>query len=155
MMLLVVDDDPITRMSLRTVLTSEGYSVQTASDGDEALAKLSDLHVDMIIADIYMPGLDGIRMRNKMRESPDTTDTPVLFLSGNDDQYSIDSVQNPQIEAFQKKGRPVKEMLSWIKYLTTPIDKRTQAPHVTDRIMAEKRSNNDRGSRGGTRVPIM
>ncbi len=86
MNLLVVDDDSVVRMTLRTVLTSDGHSVVLAADGEDALTKLAEANVDMIIADVYMPGIDGIRLRNMVREIPEKAHLPVLFISGYDDK---------------------------------------------------------------------
>jgi DNA-binding NtrC family response regulator len=57
--ILIVDDDPITRFSLREMLTDEGYTVQTADDAEAALKILENGPCDLILADISMPGLSG------------------------------------------------------------------------------------------------
>lgn len=57
--ILVVDDDPSIREKLERKLTSVGYGVSTASDGEEALLKLEGVQVDLILSDIEMPGMSG------------------------------------------------------------------------------------------------
>ncbi len=76
--ILVVDDDEYILKSIDLLLKSGGYSVETASDGIEALEKVTSFNPDLIIMDIMMPGMDGISalMRIRERES-----IPVIMLS--------------------------------------------------------------------------
>ena len=155
MNLLVVDDDSVVRMTLRTVLTSDGHSVVLAADGEDALTKLAEANVDMIIADVYMPGIDGIRLRNMVREIPEKAHLPVLFISGYDDKATVDAVQDSHLEGFFKKGRPLTELLAWIKYLTTPVYKRPISPPSIDGKPTKRQQMYGRDSRGNARVPLM
>jgi two-component system, OmpR family, response regulator MprA len=79
MRLLVVDDERAIRNALRRTLTLEGYDVQLASDGDEALAKLAAVAPDAVILDVQMPARDGLEVCREMRRSGDRT--PVLMLT--------------------------------------------------------------------------
>lgn len=131
MNLLVVDDDSIMRMLLRTLLTAEGYSVVTASDGEDALLKLTETPFDMVITDIYMPRMDGLRLRDTLRERQWKT-LPILFISGYHDDCTTNAVLNRSLEGFFRKGRPLSELLHWVKYLRTPVAERsTVAPDGT------------------------
>lgn len=131
MYLLVVDDDPSILMMLRTLLTLEGHTVDVAVDGEEALSKILTSPFDMIVSDIYMPKLDGLRLRNAMRALPDKAHLPFLFVSGYDDNVTLEAIEDPAKEGFFKKGKPVIELLAWIKYLTTPPEKRPlHSPNV-------------------------
>lgn len=151
MHLLVVDDDSVTRMTLRTVLTSDGHTVVLTADGEDALAKLADISVDMVISDVHMPGIDGIRLRNLVRESPENKEIPFLFISGYDDTQTVAAVSDPKLEAFFRKGRPLTELLAWVKYLTTPIEKRPlYSPNETTHLTAQQ--NYGREQRNGTRA---
>ncbi len=80
--LLVVDDDPDVRDSLRRALSYAGYVVNTVSNGAEALSAVSQLPVDLIILDIMMPMLDGLETCRALRERGDAT--PVLVLTARD-----------------------------------------------------------------------
>jgi two-component system response regulator MprA len=77
--LLVVDDDPALSRTLRRALAVEGYSVDTAADGIEALDRLGDGEYDAVVLDVSMPRLDGLAVCRRLREQRDRT--PVLMLT--------------------------------------------------------------------------
>jgi CheY-like chemotaxis protein len=120
MTLLVVDDEPEYRLIMRSVLMSEGWDVLLAENGEEGIAKMKESKVDMVISDIYMPVMDGIRFHREVRGMPEFEKTPFLFVSAYDDQHTLDAVKDPRYEGFLRKARPVEEMIEWINYLTTP-----------------------------------
>ncbi|MEU0882012.1 response regulator transcription factor [Lentzea sp. NPDC005914] len=80
MRLLVVDDDPDVRDSLRRSLEFEGYEVTTAADGAEALRRLTG--VDLAILDLMMPGVDGSEACRRLRAAGERL--PVLMLTARD-----------------------------------------------------------------------
>jgi two-component system, OmpR family, response regulator MprA len=80
--LLVVDDDPALSRTLRRALVIEGYDVECAADGGEALHKLADGQFDAVVLDVAMPRLDGLAVCRRMRERRDRT--PVLMLTARD-----------------------------------------------------------------------
>lgn len=80
--LLVVDDDPDLRDSLRRALGYAGYSVATAANGADALSSVARSPVDLIILDVMMPILDGIGTCKALRERGNAT--PVLVLTARD-----------------------------------------------------------------------
>ncbi len=76
---LVADDQPNTRKLLETVLTRNGYEVHTAADGREALRALEEWHIDIILLDVMMPGMDGYTFARELRENGD--ETPILMIT--------------------------------------------------------------------------
>ena len=80
--LLVVDDDPALARTLRRALTIEGYEVECAGDGTDALQRLMAEHYDAVVLDVAMPRLDGLAVCRRMRERRDRT--PVLMLTARD-----------------------------------------------------------------------
>ena len=80
--LLVVDDDPDVRLSLRRALSCAGYSVTTAAHGGAALDALAGAPVDLIVLDVLMPMVDGFDTCRRLRERGDAT--PILVLTARD-----------------------------------------------------------------------
>ncbi len=76
--IMIVDDDPHIRELLRVFLEKEGFSIQEASEGEEALAKLEQVKVDLVILDIMMPRMDGWQLCRELREY---YDFPLLMLT--------------------------------------------------------------------------
>jgi two-component system response regulator MprA len=78
----VVDDDEALRNAVRRALRLEGYDVELAGDGAEALARLAAIRADLVVLDVLMPVLDGITVCRRLRESGDRT--PILMLTARD-----------------------------------------------------------------------
>ena len=76
--ILVVDDDPEIVSFLKRGLTYDGYAVDTAYDGAEALAKARDSEPDLVVLDIMMPGIDGIEVSKRLRQG---SNVPILLLT--------------------------------------------------------------------------
>ena len=79
---LVVEDDPSVRGLLETLLTAEGYEVATASDGLAGLVKASAQRPALMLLDLMMPDLGGIRVLEELREDPELADIPVVVVTG-------------------------------------------------------------------------
>jgi two-component system response regulator MprA len=82
MRVLVVDDEPAVREALGRTLRFEGYDVELAGDGAEALAAVSERRPDMVVLDVMMPRLDGLEACRQLRAAGDTL--PVLMLTARD-----------------------------------------------------------------------
>ncbi len=78
MRILVVDDDSEIVSFVKRGLAYEGYSVDTAADGKEALTKAHDRSPDLVVLDIMMPGMDGIEVAKRLRQGGDV---PILMLT--------------------------------------------------------------------------
>ena len=79
---LVVEDDPSVRGLLHTLLAAEGYDVATASDGLAGLVKASSRKPQLILLDLMMPDLGGIRVLEELRGDPALADVPVIVVTG-------------------------------------------------------------------------
>ena len=82
MKILVVDDDPAVRESLRRSLIFNGYTIVLAADGEEALDKVQSERPDMVILDVMMPKFDGLEVCRELRSQGD--DIPILLLTARD-----------------------------------------------------------------------
>jgi signal transduction histidine kinase len=85
--ILVVDDDPVTRMTLRDALTNEGYVVELEAEGASALRLVQRLPPDVLLADVHMPEMDGIELCRKVHEIH--PDLPVILITGLEDMSSV------------------------------------------------------------------
>jgi len=102
--ILVVDDDKNTRKLFRAVLESEGYTVFTAENGEDALDVMDEEHIDLVVLDVMMPEMDGYEFTKSLREC--RNDLPVLMVSAK------------QLPADKKKGF----MAGTDDYMTKPVD---------------------------------
>ena len=82
MKILVVDDERAVRESLRRALTLEGYDVDMAADGEEALETVRRAEPDALILDVLMPGLDGLEVSRRLRRGG--SKVPILMLTARD-----------------------------------------------------------------------
>ncbi len=86
MKILVVDDERAVRDSLRRALELEGYDIELAADGSEALTRLTengDAQPDVVILDVLMPGIDGLEVCRRLRRHGNRV--PVLMLTARDE----------------------------------------------------------------------
>ncbi len=79
--ILVVDDDPMIRMTLQLLLEDEGYEVVLAVDGQDGLNRVEEQRPDLIILDMMMPQMDGYTFAEQLREREREADVPVLVLT--------------------------------------------------------------------------
>src|SRR3954452_5910693 len=75
---LVVDDEPQITRVLRTVLSSQGYQVQTAAEGQAALTSFAEFRPELVITDLYMPHMDGLELCRRIRA---VSAVPIIVLS--------------------------------------------------------------------------
>jgi PAS domain S-box-containing protein len=113
-LILIVDDDNVTRIYLRELLEYAGYRVLEACDGCEAIAAYIYLHPNMVLLDAIMPVMDGFTCCSQLQTLPDVQDIPILMMT---DAYEPASVER----AFA---------VGAIDYITKPI----QWPVLSHRI---------------------
>lgn len=82
MQVLVVDDLEMNRRTLRKVFQSAGYDVVTATDGVAAMMEIEKNRPDLVVTDILMPEMDGFQLCRAIKESPETSEIPVIFYTG-------------------------------------------------------------------------
>lgn len=84
--LLVVDDDPVILDHARLCLAGAGHEVLVAPDGEAADRIAAGERIDLVLTDVYMPGLDGFGLADRLRERDGPFAPPVIFLSGIEDR---------------------------------------------------------------------
>ncbi|CUW21531.1 Response regulator [Propionibacterium freudenreichii subsp. shermanii] len=116
MQILVVDDDPAVRDSLARSLHYSGYEVETAEDGLEALAKLSNLHPDAVVMDVMMPRLDGLETTKMLRANGN--DVPILVLTARDAVGDRVDGLDAGADDYMVKPFSLEELLARLRALT-------------------------------------
>jgi DNA-binding response OmpR family regulator len=84
--LLVVDDDPQVFKIISRLLDPEKYRVETAQDGLEALEKIQEMHPELLILDLMMPGMSGLEVCQVVKGKKETRNIMILVLSAKDAQ---------------------------------------------------------------------
>ncbi len=79
--ILIVDDDPLNVKLLATKLPNKQYEVFSANSGHEALKKLEQASIDLILLDIIMPGMDGYEVARRIKKDPKTSEIPIIFIT--------------------------------------------------------------------------
>src|SRR4051794_35001886 len=86
--ILIVDDTPAARLAMEGLLIPEGYQLNFASNGPEALAKAPELIPDLILLDVMMPGMDGYEVCRRLRLHEQLKEVPIILLTALDDRES-------------------------------------------------------------------
>jgi serine phosphatase RsbU (regulator of sigma subunit)/CheY-like chemotaxis protein len=89
-LILIVDDDRFTRIMLRQILEKEGNRVEEVENGEQCLATYAQLQPDMVLLDAMMPEMDGFTCCSKLQTLMGCDRTPILMITGLDDQTSVD-----------------------------------------------------------------
>jgi putative two-component system response regulator len=108
--ILIVDDEESNRHLFETLLKLEGYSTQTANNGEAALAMVADWQPDLILLDVMMPGMDGFQVATKLKSDPATEHIPVIMATSLDDRGAMLAGLNAGAEEFLTKPLDRTEM---------------------------------------------
>ena len=114
--ILVADDDPTTLTLLQQVLRSDGYRVETASSGEEALLHFRTALPDLVLLDVIMPGIDGFATCERMRQLDPHLDVPIVMLTAADDYDSIDRAFAVRATDFISKPFQWRLLLQRVRY---------------------------------------
>jgi len=87
--ILIVDDNPLTRMVISEILGQEGFAVEEAENGERALSLFSEYPFDIILLDVLMPGLDGFTACARLRETPTGMRVPIVMITALGDELSV------------------------------------------------------------------
>lgn len=109
--ILIVDDSSLVRSQLRNTLEAKGARVIEAENGREGLWRARENAVDLVIADIHMPLMDGIRMVEELRRLPEYATTPIFILTSDAATQRAEEGKRAGANAWILK--PVKSELLW------------------------------------------
>src|SRR5262249_49759487 len=131
--ILVVDDTPVNLKLTRILLVNEGYTVLTAASAEEALELLRSHHPRLVLADIQLPGMDGLEMTRRINADERTRDIAVVALT-----------------AFAMKGDEQKATDAGCDgYITKPIDTRMLGSRIRQ-LLEERAPRQAADPRGAT-----
>ena len=124
--ILVVEDDPVQRRLMKAVLTRGGYNVFQACDGNEGMAVLDRQHIDLVVLDVMLPGMNGFEFAKNLRQGG--SELPLLMVTAR-------QTQRDKREGF---------LAGTDDYMTKPVDEeelllRISALLRRSKIAAEKR----------------
>lgn len=118
--ILVIDDDPLVRRTLETLLNQAGYRVESAASGMEGLEKLPEGHFDLVITDIRMPEMDGFAVLRAIRDYCAAANRPPfqeVVLTGFNDVHALESAESIGIRHFVLKPFDKDELLDELERL--------------------------------------
>jgi two-component system, OmpR family, KDP operon response regulator KdpE len=109
---LVVDDEPQITRVLRTVLTSQGYQVQTAAEGESALAAFTEWHPELVITDLFMPHMDGLELCKRIRA---VSNVPIIVLSVKGEERTKVEALDLGVDDYVTKPFGIDELLARVR----------------------------------------
>ena len=121
--LLVVDDDPGLLLAVSETLRAEGYDVQTARRGAEAMVRVAEALPDLIISDIRMPGMDGYALVRNLRAAPRSRLVPIIFLSAKDETADRITGFRAGVDAYLTKPFEPEELLAIVKSILERVQR--------------------------------
>jgi len=113
------DDEPIATLLRDSINDEDGYQSVVVSDGALVIETVRQVHADLLILDIMMPGLNGFEVFDRVRADTDIRDMPVLFVSAATTQYDKDFTQRG-IKDVISKPFDLNDLLERVRVLCPP-----------------------------------
>lgn len=136
--LLVVDDEPNLLRAVAACLKSEGYEVNTARSGREALLQLAEAVPDLLVSDIRMPGMDGYQLARQLRGSPRTALVPIVFLTAKDETADRIEGFRAGVDAYLTKPFEPEELIAVVDGILSRVERtHSQIARLVDSTIAE------------------
>src|SRR5712671_2798013 len=109
---LVVDDQPQITRVLRTVLTSQGYQVRTAAEGEAALSNFKEWNPELVITDLYMPHMNGVELCRRIRS---ISSVPIIVLSVKGEERSKVEALDSGADDYVTKPFGIDELMARVR----------------------------------------
>lgn len=114
--ILIVEDNKTAREAIKNALLKKGFNVIEANDGIQALKLLAEQPPDLLILDLHMMGMDGLKMLSLVKTDSKWKEIPVIICSGHDAQEVKDKVKRAGAEGFlPKKGTSPSKLAQYAK----------------------------------------
>jgi DNA-binding response OmpR family regulator len=128
--ILNIDDSPTVQRLIEMILTTEGYQVILAYDGEEGVAKARSERPAVILVDFLMPKMNGFQVCKTLKEDPDFNDTPIILVTSKGDKVGSKFVDVLGITEYFTKPFQPEELLAKIREV---IDKKKKPPPLPAR----------------------
>jgi len=126
---LVIEDDERIRTSMRLALEDEGYLVGDTGSGEEGVARFTDLHPDLVLIDIMLPGIDGFETCRSLRR---LSTVPIIMVTARSDTHDVVAGLEAGADDYVTKPFVAKELAARIRALL----RRTRADDGTSPVLA-------------------
>jgi DNA-binding NarL/FixJ family response regulator len=121
--LLIVDDEPNLVRAVAACLRGEGYEVDTARSGEEALVQIAQRLPDLIVSDIRMPRMDGYAFARQLRGNPRTDLIPIVFLTAKAESSERIAGIRSGVDAYLTKPFEPDELLAVIENILARVER--------------------------------
>jgi len=129
---LVVDDEPQIRRTMRTTLATHGYTVIEALSGEEALDKIREEQVDLVLLDVNLPGMSGVETARELRR---TGDVPIIMLTVRNSEHDKVMALDAGADDYVVKPFGVEELMARIRAaLRRAAPEETTPPYLSDEL---------------------
>ncbi|MDB6129041.1 MAG: histidine kinase,Response regulator receiver domain proteinhistidine kinase [Verrucomicrobiales bacterium] len=136
--ILVVDDDPSLPILIQACLEKDGYEVDSASDGSEALTRAKMKIPDLIISDVNMGGFDGYEMLNGLKKDPVLRTIPCIFMTGGSDFDGMRKAMNEGADDYLIKPFKLESLRAAVQ---ARFDKQAALTEKSEKKLTELRNN--------------
>jgi DNA-binding response OmpR family regulator len=135
--ILVVDDEPSLRDALSYTLRKEGYRVEVAATGNEAIQAVRRLQPQAVVLDVMLPGIDGLQVCRTLRSE---STVPILLLSAKGE--AIDRVVGLEVGADDYLAKPfaMRELLARIRAMLRRVDMMTPKPTADSSLLSTRQT---------------
>jgi CheY-like chemotaxis protein len=135
--ILNIDDSPTVQRLIEMILSSQGYQVVLASDGEEGISKAKSERPALILVDFVMPKMNGYQVCKTLKEDPEFRDTPIILVTSKGDKVGSKFVDVLGISEYFTKPFQPEELLAKIREV---LDKKAQEAAAAKAVAAKARS---------------
>jgi CheY-like chemotaxis protein len=135
--ILNIDDSPTVQRLIEMILSSQGYQVVLASDGEEGIQKAKSERPALILVDFVMPKMNGYQVCKTLKEDPEFRDTPIILVTSKGDKVGSKFVDVLGISEYFTKPFQPEELLAKIREV---LDKKAQEAAAAKAVAAKARS---------------
>ncbi|MFA4915907.1 MAG: response regulator [Syntrophales bacterium] len=137
--ILIVDDDPQIQKLLTKILSRNGYKTEISPDGFEAGIKVLEFKPDLIILDLFMPGMNGFEVCKRIKEKTATAHIKILAITGYETKENKERIMLAGADGYQTKPLDPDLLIRGVKSLLTGFVGIEHPPHPTPFPMNEAR----------------